>query len=85
MEVFVSLYSGKVELYPVKFVDAAGVDGIDADGVNVTVAGGVITSSVAAKVYNLAGVLVGEGTSVKVPAGVYVVKAGAKVVKVLAK
>ena len=85
VEVFVSLYSGKVELYPVKFVDASGVEGIDADGVNVTVAGGVISSSVAAKVYNMAGVLVGEGTIVKVPAGVYVVKARAKVVKVLAK
>lgn len=85
VEVFVSLYSNKVELYPVKFVDAAGVDGIAADGVNVTVSNGVIASSVAAKVYNLAGVLVGEGTSVAVPAGVYVVKAGATVVKVLAK
>lgn len=65
----------------------AGVESVVVNGETLTysVNGGVATFSLPAKVYNLAGVLVAEGTSVNLSKGVYVAKAGAKAVKVLVK
>lgn len=57
-----------------------------AEAFNAYAANGTIYASAPAKVYNLAGALVGTANNtLNVAAGVYVVKAGAKAVKVLVK
>ena len=57
-----------------------------ADAFNAYAANGTIYATAPAKVYNLAGALVGTAdNTLNVAAGVYVVKAGSKAVKVLVK
>ena len=79
----------------IKEFDPTGIAGVEVDGgMDVSVEGGnVVVSGAAGRVavYSLAGALVGTGdggerTVIAVPgAGVYVVKAGGRVVKVMVK
>ncbi len=84
---FVSIYKSALQVIPVEFADASGVENINADAVKVTVAGGVITVTGAkANVYTVAGAQVAAGVeSVSVPAGIYVVVSGNKATKVVVK
>lgn len=84
---FVSIYKSALQVIPVEFADASGVENINADAVKVTVAGGVITvTSAKANVYTVAGAQVAAGVeSVSVPAGIYVVVSGNKATKVVVK
>jgi hypothetical protein len=87
IEGFVGLYSSTLQLYPTTFTKTSGVNDINADAVKVTAANGTITVAGAkANVYTIAGALVAKNiVTVAVPAGVYIVKAGAKAVKVFVK
>lgn len=88
VKAFVSIFKKALQLYPVEFTDASGVNGIAADGgVNVSANGGVISISGAkANVYTIGGAQVAaDATQVSVPAGIYVVVAGGKATKVVVK
>lgn len=84
---FVSIYKSALQLIPVEFVDASGVDAINADAVKVTVNSGTITVTGAkADIYTVAGSQVATGVeSVSVPTGIYVVVSGNKAIKVVVK
>lgn len=88
VKAFVSIYKKALQLYPVEFTDASGVNGISADGgVKVSVNGSVISIGGAqASVYTIGGAQVAaSATQVSVPAGIYVVVAGGKATKVVVK
>ncbi len=84
---FVSIYKSALQLIPIEFADASGVENINADAVKVAVANGTITITGAkANVYTVAGAQVAAGVeSVSVPAGIYVVVSGNKATKVVVK
>ena len=58
---------------------------VDADALTYTANGGEVTFSAPAKVYNMAGAMVAEGTTVSLAHGVYVAQAGAQTVKIAVK
>lgn len=87
-------YNGKMQMYPLVFTPMSGVEGVDVE--NVTIEAGVGTIYVnanagVATVYNAAGqavvnqVIAQGENSIAVAPGFYIVKVGAKAVKVLVK
>ena len=87
------IYTAKIKNVSLTYADATGISDINANNAGVTLVGGVISGNAPITVYDLAGRKVAEAMTINGKAslnvsqlnGVYVVKVGDKVVKMIFK
>lgn len=87
------IYTAKIKNVSLTYADATGISDINANNAGVTLVGGVISGNAPITVYDLAGRKVAEAMTTNGKAslnvsqlnGVYVVKVGDKVVKMIFK